>query len=898
MDKTVFLILSLWAAGLIKCDTSLNKCHESERRHHVRVVYESGGEPKKCAGTLIYKEWVITAKDCYGGLEGTLTVQLSDQKKKKPLVIKSSDILTPLNEPILLLKLPKSVTDIESAVLPTDGCMKPNEGDELQVSGYSFIKTEGAVNTNLMCLDVKVSKCADLPETDSAKNGSGETGFVACLITTLKEHHVDSNVQPPWEWCDKNRTLTAEQNHVQITFYISKIAVFSVISVILLIALIYQCFDRRCARSCGKSYGECCARSCGKSYGECCARSCCRGYVRCCSRYCGGCCCGWCEEYLASRMETLRSSRYKVYCVAKRTVEHASKYSVCDGATVYLITLKEDQIPKLQEGESYIIKNAKVKEDRPVSEMILENETEVFRTAPLQLNEKLIRKAKKSINPSSWRVALNDPELYLKKGYITLTGEVVSLSAPRPIQGDIPVRYIVIEEAGVRVTVSLQKEAATEPLMTGQEIKITHVKVGKSKLSAKKLMSSEFTDISRTERSLINIVGLATKDSNKVLLTEDQQELNVPFSVWHGDADQLLQTLPVQLNITKRGQEVMQMEKPNSEKMETLRSSVCRVRCVAKRTVQHASKYDFSRGSVRVSEREDVALCSVSDGATVYLITLKGDQISELQVGESYNIYNATVKEDHPVSEMILGNETRVLKTAPLKLNEESIHRAKTGINPSSERAALNDPGIDLKDGYITLTGKVLSLSAPRPIQGDIPVRYIVIEEAGVRVTVSLQKEAATEPLMTGQEIKITHVKVGKSKLSAKKLMSSEFTDISVQQGSTDEERRSLLKHEGFTTSDDSNFPLARRDQEQGRLELDMILTPAFVPELSFDNMPGVSRTVAGALTSTGKRSRTSPATGDTSEYMSTMINVSSQVPQGDITRSRPSTFLVSRDWR
>ncbi|KAL7844832.1 hypothetical protein SRHO_G00233710 [Serrasalmus rhombeus] len=167
MDKTAFLILSLWAAGLVKCDMSLNECHFSERRHHVQVVYESSAETKKCAGTLIHKQWVITAKDCYGGIDGTLKVKLSD--KKTILVIKSSDVMSTSNEPILLLKLPKSVSSIKPALLPSGNCMTPEEGDELQVSGYSFTKTEGDVNTNLMCLDVQVSNCADLPETDTAK---------------------------------------------------------------------------------------------------------------------------------------------------------------------------------------------------------------------------------------------------------------------------------------------------------------------------------------------------------------------------------------------------------------------------------------------------------------------------------------------------------------------------------------------------------------------------------------------------------------------------------------------------------------------------------------------------------------------------------------------------------
>ncbi|XP_037401591.1 uncharacterized protein LOC108416091 isoform X2 [Pygocentrus nattereri] len=645
----------------------------------------------------------------------------------------------------------------------------------------------------------------------------GDGRFVACLITQLKEHHVDSIALPPWEWCDRNRTLTEKQDHVQISFYISKISVFSVFSTILLLALIFQC--------CARCFARCCARYCGRICNGCYIKSCCRCYIRCCSRHCGGCCCGWCEEKLVSKTEALHSSVLTVYCVKKRIEQPVSKKyrprvteaekvalcSVSDGTTVYLITLKGDQISKLQEGKTYIIENATVKDDHPVPKLSLEKKnSRLFRTAPLQLDEKLIRKAQESIDPSTERAALNDPALYLKKGYITLTGEVVS-----PIQTDIPVKDITIKEAGDTVTVYLTKKPATVSLETGQKIEISHVKVKKNKIFGKKLMASYYTVISDSEGSHIKVKGYDT--DNKVLLTEEWKELSVPSSVWHEDLDQLLQTLPAELKITRWDQKVTKVEKAPFEK-----SSVYRVHCVVKRTVQRTSKYDFYRDSVRVREREDVALCSVSDGTAVYLITLKGDQISELQEGETYIINNATVKEDRPVPEMILGNETEVFRMDPLQLDEKLMHKAQESINPSSERAALNDPALYLKKGYITLTGEVVSLSAPKWIEGDIlaPVRDVEIQEAGVTKTLSLHKDAATVPLETGQMIEITHVKVEENDTQEQKLMSSDYTVISVQQGSRVEERRSLLQHEGLATSDDSNFLSARRDQDLIDMEI------------------------------------------------------------------------------
>ncbi|KAL6470798.1 hypothetical protein MHYP_G00219170 [Metynnis hypsauchen] len=69
----------------------------------------------------------------------------------------------------------------------------------------------------------------------------GDGRYVACLITQLKEDHVDSSELPPWEWCDKQRILTDDQNQAKEAFYISKVVVFSFISFILFVALICQC---------------------------------------------------------------------------------------------------------------------------------------------------------------------------------------------------------------------------------------------------------------------------------------------------------------------------------------------------------------------------------------------------------------------------------------------------------------------------------------------------------------------------------------------------------------------------------------------------------------------------------------------------------------------------------
>ncbi|KAI4889344.1 hypothetical protein NFI96_025604, partial [Prochilodus magdalenae] len=398
------------------------------------------------------------------------------------------------------------------------------------------------------------------------------------------------------------------------------------------------------------------------------------------------------------------SSIYKVHCVKKHITECAIKYdfsgdpvkvsqreklalcSVCDGTTVYLITLKEEQIDKLQEGKTYIIKDATLKKDNPYSRIILGSGTTVFQAAPLKLDENL-----KTVQRS-----LSEEQ-------------------------EIPVRDVEIEENGVSVSVTLLQEAAIKPLAKDKLIEITHITVDKNKRYGTDLTSSDYTVVhENTEQSdrRIRVEGFAAEDSRLVLLTENQEELNIPQNRWPGDPNQLPQ-LPVDVSVSRRGQDITRVDILNPE-----RSSTYKVICLAKHIKE----------PLRVSQTEKLALCSVCDGTTVYLITLKGKQIDKLQEGKTYIIKDATGKEDHPYSRIILGSETTVFQTAPLQLNEKLI--TLTSNSSTSKRTALNDPELYLKEGYIALSGKIVSLKAVQqsPSEQEIPVRDVEIEENGFRV--------------------------------------------------------------------------------------------------------------------------------------------------------------------